>query len=80
MRKMIEVGSLVEVGERFEMGHNVGQGRKVADEYTGRRFVVVRINTSYSGPPNADLAPADLIGADESDAVVNIVCRRLTAL
>jgi len=70
------VGALVVVGPRYVMADHppyAGNGRHEADEWTGRTFRVVAIEGR-----DAALAPADLVGADESDAVVYIHQRRLT--
>ncbi len=77
--KKIEVGAVVTVGMRFE-GHptRMGEGRMVADEYTGKAFRVVALRSSKSGgADSAALAPSNLVGVDESDEVVDIACRRL---
>lgn len=75
------VGQVVRVGQRFEMGDRVGQGRMVNDELTGTTWVIVRINPPgrlYKGPATAELAPTGLVGVDESDAVHEVVLRRLS--
>jgi hypothetical protein len=78
MKTEIEVGDVVKVGPKFEMGDRLGQGRMVADDYTGRVFRVVALRTGKLGPSSAALAPANIIGADESDEVVDVVLRRLS--
>lgn len=75
--KILEVGSLVEVGTKFEMGAVQGQGRQIADEWTGRVFQVVGFECNGW---DVMLAPANLIGADETDAVVTIIRRRLKVI
>jgi len=74
MNETLRVGDEVVVGKRFTM--DLGM---VADEYTGRRMVVVVVRpaTTY-GPESCGLAPAGLVGVDESDEVVDVVSRRLT--
>lgn len=72
----IRVGGEVVVGKRFTMDFGM-----VADEWTGRRMVVVALHPAnkYGGGASADLAPAGLLGVDESDAVVSISIGRLVA-
>jgi hypothetical protein len=73
----LKIGGLVTVGPKYVMADNtpyIDRGHFEADEWTGQTLRVVGI----SGQDGL-LAPANLAGADESDAVVYIHSRRLTA-
>ena len=78
MKTEIKIGDLVTVGGCFEMGERQGQGRIVADNYTGRTMRVVAIHPGKLSAASAELAPSNIVGADESDAEVDIVLSRLT--
>lgn len=72
------VGALVLVGTRYVMADHppfVGNGHQEPDEWTGRTFRVVALEGM-----DAALAPPELVGADETDAVVYIHTRRLTPI
>lgn len=74
----LPVGALVRVGPRYVMADHPpfsGRGHFEPDEWTGRTLRVVGLSGD-----GAALAPADLLGADESDEVVHIHARRLTPL
>lgn len=85
---MIRIGDLVQIGPRYVMG-----GTYEADEYTGKVMRVVALSGGREaiGPSNhsfgpslrteyADLARADILGADEDDAEVTVSLRRLTVV
>ena len=81
----MEVGDLVVVGQRYVMSDHpphVGKGRMEDDQWTGKVFRVVAIRpiSKYRSTTGAALAPANLVGVDESDEVVDIACRRLTVV
>lgn len=72
----MQVGQIVAVGPKYVMSNHqphIGNGHFENDEWTGKLFRVVKINSR-----DADLAPTNLVGADETDAVVSVVFRRLT--
>jgi DnaJ-class molecular chaperone len=77
LKSELVVGQVVVVGPRYVMADAppfAGNGRMEVDEWTDRAFRVV----GFLGD-DARLAPPDLADADESDEVVSIHCRRLTA-
>jgi hypothetical protein len=71
----VRVGDVVVVGTRYVMADFPpyhGRGKQEADEWTGRQFRIV----GFRGR-DAVLAPANIIGADMSDEVVDINVGRL---
>lgn len=72
----IKTGDVVTVGPAYQMADHppfIGRGSFVADQWTGKTYRVVAV-----AGRDAELAPADILDADESDAVVSINLRRLT--
>lgn len=70
---------MVVVGPRYVMADDppfIGNGRAEPDGYTGRIMRIVALHHNHT-PPSAELAPGDVLGADESDAIVDIPLRRL---
>lgn len=67
-----KIGDLVTVGPAYQMG-----GTFAPDKYTGRTMRIVEL--SAGSPRGAELAPADIVNADSSDAEVWINLTRLTS-
>lgn len=75
----MRVGDVVMVGTRFVMGDRVGQGRQESDSLTGTVWRIVRLRDAGKYcPASAELAPADLLNVDESDAVWDVSLTRLS--
>lgn len=73
----LKLGNVVKVGPRFVMAQFAGGKSSFAsDEWTDRVMRVVR----FCGVADLELAPANLIGVDGSDADVIIHHSRLTVV
>lgn len=75
----LELGDVVKVGPRFVMADHppfFGNHRFESDEWTDRVMRIVR----FCGVADLELAPANLVGVDGSDADVIIHHSRLTVV